>query len=609
MKAGDVLAEKYRLGKRLGLGGMGEVWSATHTAMGREFAVKLMHAHAATSTSARARFAKEARVSAKINHPSVIDVYDVGETEDGCPFLVMELLDGLTLTEAFHGTPPLSVRDFLAIMLDTAGALAAAHAVGVVHRDIKSSNIFLCLDRASGLFSPKVLDFGISKFSGNADASVTKTGAVLGSPRYMSPEQTRSAANVDHRADVWAMGVVLFEGLTGTWPHEGDSFSSLVVALCTTPPASIEDFAPYLPESVRSIVRDCLQPLDARLPSAEELAARLEAALQDPGLAQLLLPAPRQAPSDALRPMPSGLRIRPPARSLSTTIEQTMGPGSGRRSAPGIANPITGSGPHRISNPPSGSGPHRISSPPTGSGQYAMANPLTGSGQYAMANPLTGSGQYPAANPAFRPTTKTLALHDSAEFQAQRQAVNQGLSTGAMPRPAQGGPDLLAGTASAMSVEALGSSSIREVSRISGPPLRQPSASSMPPGPLAATSSGKLRWVAALLLVTLAAVVILAVSLLRASPATSPATSPLPSGEPGGAMRTTPAPGEAPALSATAVADAPSVLPSALSAAPLAGSTAAPASAAPSFRAGPFKGGAAKGGKPDSKIEALGSGL
>jgi len=238
MKSGEVVAGKYRLEARLGIGGMGEVWRATHTETGGAYALKFMHAHAAASRVARHRFAREARVSARINHPSVIDIYDVGEIDDGILFLAMELLEGVSLADALHAERRLSVRDFLTVMLDTARALEAAHAAGVVHRDVKPGNVFLHHDPATGLASAKILDFGISKLGDAGDAHHTRTGAVLGSPRYMSPEQARSAASVDHRADLWSLGVILFEALTGTWPHDGDSFSSLVVAICTVPLAA-----------------------------------------------------------------------------------------------------------------------------------------------------------------------------------------------------------------------------------------------------------------------------------------------------------------------------------------------------------------------------------
>jgi serine/threonine-protein kinase len=313
MKAGEVVAGKYRLDARLGIGGMGEVWKATG-ASGRELAVKLLHAEVAASPSARQRFAREARISAQINHPNVIDIFDAGEHQDGTLFLAMELLDGISLADAFHLSPSLTVQDLLVVMSDTARALSAAHAVGIVHRDVKPANVFLHRERQTGYASAKILDFGISKLDDDEGAPQTKTGAVLGSPRYMSPEQTRSAASVDSRSDLWACGVILFEGLTGTWPHDGDTVSGLVLAIYTRPPASIDRLAPDLPEPVRSVVRDCLEPPERRIQTADELVARLAVALQDPTLAAIPLARPLHPPSYAVRAS-AGVRVRPLARA------------------------------------------------------------------------------------------------------------------------------------------------------------------------------------------------------------------------------------------------------------------------------------------------------
>ena len=333
MKSGEVIQGKYRLDKRLGIGGMGEVWRATHTGTGREFAVKFMHAHVAASAVARDRFAREARASAQINHPSIIDIFDVGEHDESL-FLVMELLSGMLLVDALAGDPRLTVRDFLAVMHDVVEALGAAHAAGIVHRDIKPENIFLHLDRVSGVSLPKVLDFGISKFADGA-SSVTITGAVLGSPRYMSPEQSRSVPNLDGRSDLWACGVILFEALTGTFPHNGDSFSSLIITICTEPPESIDALAPNLPESVRSIVRDCLQPVDKRIANAAELAARLALAIEDPGINGILLA--RQLHGDGPCSNTAGMRFRdvaPGPHSVSMSSRALLaGPVSSSRVA------------------------------------------------------------------------------------------------------------------------------------------------------------------------------------------------------------------------------------------------------------------------------------
>jgi serine/threonine-protein kinase len=451
MKSGELVAGRYRLDARLGIGGMGEVWKATHATTGREYALKFMHAHAATSQTARQRFAREARVSAKINHPNVIDIYDAGDLDGGMLYLAMELLEGISLGDALHAEPPLSVQDLLTVMLDTSRALAAAHAVGVIHRDIKPANIFLHRDRATGFASAKILDFGISKFGGNDDENNTKTGAVLGSPRYMSPEQTRSAASVDSRADLWAAGVILFEALTGTWPHEGDSFSSLVVAICTTPPASIDEVAPHLPEPLRAVVRDCLQPLDRRIPSATALVERLTALLADPSLARTPLPRPLHAPSESVKTT-TGVRVRPPALSSTNAPESLITTQARQSALPPVPTPPAslrfGAGPVSLADPSSNeatqvrAAPATLSAIPELEAQLAEVPPA-----YSMTAPfqaLAGSSpgapspfhaQSPQAAPAPYPTQSPQAAPSPYLAQSSPPAPSPYLAQSSPPVP------------------------------------------------------------------------------------------------------------------------------------------------------------------------------
>jgi len=319
MKSGEIVAEKYRLNARLGIGGMGQVWSVTHTQTDREFAIKVMHPHIAESQEARTRFTREAKASARINHPNVIDIFDVGEMSGGSLFLVMELLDGLPLADAFFAQPSLSVRDFLSIMLDTAHALEAAHKADIVHRDVKPANIYLHRERLSGLACAKIVDFGISKFSGANDSVATSTGSVLGSPRYMSPEQTRSAASTDARSDIWALGVVLFEGLVGFWPHDGDSYSSLVVAIVTTPPKSIDEHGAHLPSPLRELINGCLQPRETRIQTAAEVATRIAQIIEDGDLASLSLPEPKTKAGGITTTGQISVKTPPPRKGLGAS--------------------------------------------------------------------------------------------------------------------------------------------------------------------------------------------------------------------------------------------------------------------------------------------------
>ena len=421
MKSGEVIQGKYRLDKRLGVGGMGEVWRATHLGTGRECAIKFMHAHIAASSLSRDRFAREARVSAQINHPSIIDVFDVGEHDEDTLYLVMELLSGMLLVDAFAGDPPLTVRDFLAVMHDVVEALGAAHAAGIIHRDIKPENIFLHRDRVSGVSVPKVLDFGIAKLEGGSEPSKTATGAVLGSPRYMSPEQSRGAAGLDGRSDLWSCGVILFEGLTGTLPYQGDSFSSLIIAINTLPPASIDAVAPSLPEAVRSIVRDCLKPVDQRVANAAELAARLALALEDPTLAHIPLARSHQA--DATSTLTAGMRFRSSASEpISSPIPSrallTIPPSSGR---PAVSAPSSSPSPDPGAATP-------LFRP------VARTVPITGEAQARMQKHLAAAEEKKQPK-AFVPTARTAKM-DSRIFDDANRIIEAKRAAAGGPLPA-----------------------------------------------------------------------------------------------------------------------------------------------------------------------------
>jgi len=296
LETGQVISGKYRLNRLLGTGGMATVWSATNTFTERQFAIKFMLPGVAKTKEAVDRFLQEAKVSARIDHPNIIEVIDVGQTEEGSLFLVMELLTGVPLETALRRqNPPMTLTELTFVMVEVARALAAAHRNGVVHRDLKPSNIFLHKER-DGRAVPKVLDFGVSKFieeeAGRLHA-LTIQGTVLGSPLYMSPEQARGETRVDGRSDVFSFGAILFEALCGFRPYEAPNFNALIVKIATGQPRSVDECAPHVPESLRAIVRDCLQPdLDKRADGFDAIAERLMAALPDLDAANVSIPAP-----------------------------------------------------------------------------------------------------------------------------------------------------------------------------------------------------------------------------------------------------------------------------------------------------------------------------
>jgi len=283
MEAGSTIAGKYRLNRLLGTGGMASVWSATNVFTEREFAMKFMHPAVARTPEAARRFLLEAKVSARINHPNIIEVIDVGQADDGALFLVMELLTGVSLEVAVRRQrPPMLVYEFGLIMRECAAALAAAHRSGVIHRDLKPTNIFLHKDR-DGRVVPKILDFGVSKIlEEDRNTALTVVGTVLGSPLYMSPEQAMGAEGIDGRTDVFAFGSILFEALTAQRAFDAPNFNALIVTIATTQPKRIDDVAPWLPEALRSLIRDCLvTDKNKRLDSFDRIVERLDSMMPE----------------------------------------------------------------------------------------------------------------------------------------------------------------------------------------------------------------------------------------------------------------------------------------------------------------------------------------
>lgn len=276
-KAGDVIAGKYRVEQLIGVGGMGAVFSATHQYTGKRVAVKVMLPELCRDNDAVQRFLREAHAAGRINHPNVVDVYDVGQ-HDSSYFLVMEFLQGEPLTSAL-ARRDLTATEVLSLLLPAMRGVAAAHRQGVVHRDLKPDNIFLAYEEDGVRREAKVLDFGISKVSneGAIDMRLTKTGAVVGTPYYMSPEQIRGSAGLDRRADVYAFGVILYEALTGRVPFHADTYGALVLEIATGTPTPPEVLAPALSADLsRIVLRAMSRDVNERYPTMESLISALE---------------------------------------------------------------------------------------------------------------------------------------------------------------------------------------------------------------------------------------------------------------------------------------------------------------------------------------------
>ena len=278
---GTVIGGRYRLTRLVGEGGMGVVWAAVNESFGREVAIKVMIKEvAAADPTAIDRFFTEARICGSIRHPGIVDVIDVGKTDEGAPFLVMELLDGDSLDTVFHRAGTVRPIDMLPIIRDVARTLGLAHEKGVIHRDIKPGNLFLHR-LPTGQVVAKVLDFGISKVS-NASASKTKTqtGTVVGSPAYMSPEQAGGRMELDGRSDVYALGVILYEAFSGRLPFMEENYNALIIDIAVREPPPLGTLTTGLPRPVLDLVKATMtHDRDARIPNAATLADRIEATL------------------------------------------------------------------------------------------------------------------------------------------------------------------------------------------------------------------------------------------------------------------------------------------------------------------------------------------
>jgi serine/threonine-protein kinase len=270
----------YRIVSTIGEGGMGVVYRGEHVLIGRKVAIKLLQPKMSDDLELVDRFFNEARTAAMIQHPGIAEVFDFGYREDGRAFIVMELLEGESLTARLVRDHKLSLDIALAIARQVASALHAAHELGIVHRDLKPENIFLIPDRsAPGHVRTKVLDFGIAKLARNEEqrSVKTRTGAVFGTPRYMSPEQCKNATSVDRRSDIYALGCIIYEMVLGTPPFSYDSWGELVAAhIHETPPRPRELDRELRAEVEALLLRTLAKPAADRFATMAALAEALE---------------------------------------------------------------------------------------------------------------------------------------------------------------------------------------------------------------------------------------------------------------------------------------------------------------------------------------------
>ena len=277
---GELLAERYRVLRLLGRGGFGVVFEAEDEVEGGRVALKLLHPHLVGDAEVITRFRREAMAAAALGSPHIVRALDSGEAADGTPYLVMELLQGQDLSSLLAAESPLSVGRATRIAAGVAEALEVAHAAGIVHRDLKPDNVFLVTDTqdAANHDCVKLLDFGVSKFLEKVDTAslMTRTGTAVGTPFYMSPEQAQGNRDLDARADLYALGVILFFSLTGEHPFEDDSYPMLVLKICTEPAPPLTRYRADVPQELSALVHRMLdKERDGRPGSAAEVRAAL----------------------------------------------------------------------------------------------------------------------------------------------------------------------------------------------------------------------------------------------------------------------------------------------------------------------------------------------
>ena len=316
---GDVIADKYQIDQVLGVGGMGTVFLARHLELDGQVALKFLSAECLSNQQAIGRFRREAQAAVKLRNEHVVRVFDVGTHRNGLPYIVMEYLEGVDLAALLAASGLLPVERAADMLIQTCEALTEAHEKGIVHRDLKPSNLF-CLPRSDGGVTIKVVDFGISKVSeamANFGHGLTTTGNVMGSPSYMSPEQMKTPNRVDQRTDLWSLGVVLYEALTGQFPFPASTYAEICLRVHQDPPVPPRAHRPDLPEGLEAVILKCLaKDPDLRFARASDLALALAPFAQTGGRSfPSLLPIPPAGTSpDRATP------LRPPSGNQTLTV-------------------------------------------------------------------------------------------------------------------------------------------------------------------------------------------------------------------------------------------------------------------------------------------------
>jgi serine/threonine-protein kinase len=385
---------------------MGMVFAATHTQLREPVALKFLRPQVAENPGMVARFVREARAAVRIKSEHVARVLDVGSLPDGAPFIVMEMLAGLDMHKLSAQRGPLPVAEAALYLVQACDAVAEAHLYGIVHRDLKPANLFVTR-RADGSPLVKVLDFGISKIAGDEDENLTATTDVLGSPLYMSPEQIRSPRDVDARADVWALGAILYKLLTGRAAFAAETSSASLAKIIADAPPPLRAARPDAPAELGALIERCLEKsVDRRVQSAAELARALA-----PFLPEGVRPVADHTAPGASFPSYAAPRSRRPAVMIATGLSVTalaLGAAAlvlgGRWRDP--APPAAAAAPPRAAPPLAAASPSAAvtAAEPTPTGAVTAAEPAPSAAPTASASGGPARPLAPRRGPARAPS-------------------------------------------------------------------------------------------------------------------------------------------------------------------------------------------------------------